>query len=614
MKKFIPIIYSLVLLAFFTACNNDDDGTPDMQGEESIADIVANTAEYSTLTMALDITGLTTTLAADGEFTVFAPNNAAFQSFLDANGIAGLNDVPVPVLREILLNHVVGGVNMSQDLSTGYVNTLATGASSTENLSMFIDLNSDVRINGVASVTTADIGASNGVVHAVDAVIGLPNVVTQALANPDFSILVDALIAASGSDLNYVELLSGDASSPFTVFAPNNDAFVALLGVLGASSLDDISQEALRIVLNYHVIAGANVRAEDLTDGQLAMTLQGENLLFDLSSGAQIIDATGMPSNIIATNVQTDNGVVHAIDKVLLPQEIIDIVDPTITGLAMMNKDLSILAQALSITGLDVVLNDRDAEFTVFAPSNDAFEAFLTANNLSGLNDIPVPVLTQVLLNHALSGVALSGNLSTTYTTTLATFGNTDSNISLYINTDNGVQLNGQSSVVAADITAANGVVHLVDAVIDLPTVVTFAVADPNFSNLVAALTRDDQPDFVSVLSTANGTAPAPFTVFAPINDAFADLLSELSLGSLDDVDGEILTAVLNMHVIAEANIRAEDLVSGPASTLGGDITIDAGNATITDPNGRVSNIIVVNVQAANGVVHAIDKVILPEL
>lgn len=614
MKKFIPIIYSLVLLAFFTACNNDDDGTPDMQGEESIADIVANTAEYSTLAMALDITGLTTTLAADGEFTVFAPNNAAFQSFLDANGIAGLNDVPVPVLREILLNHVVGGVNMSQDLSTGYVNTLATGASSTENLSMFIDLNSGVRINGVASVTTADIGASNGVVHAVDAVIGLPNVVTQALANPDFSILVDALIAASGSDLNYVELLSGDASSPFTVFAPNNDAFVALLGVLGASSLDDISQEALRIVLNYHVIAGANVRAEDLTDGQLAMTLQGENLLFDLSSGAQIIDATGMPSNIIATNVQTDNGVVHAIDKVLLPQEIIDIVDPTITGLAMMNKDLSILAQALSITGLDVVLNDRDAEFTVFAPSNDAFEAFLTANNLSGLNDIPVPVLTQVLLNHALSGVALSGNLSTTYTTTLATFGNTDSNISLYINTDNGVQLNGQSSVVAADITAANGVVHLVDAVIDLPTVVTFAVADPNFSNLVAALTRDDQPDFVSVLSTANGTAPAPFTVFAPINDAFADLLSELSLGSLDDVDGEILTAVLNMHVIAEANIRAEDLVSGPASTLGGDITIDAGNATITDPNGRVSNIIVVNVQAANGVVHAIDKVILPEL
>jgi transforming growth factor-beta-induced protein len=384
--------------------------------------------------------------------------------------------------------------------------------------------------------------------------------------------------------------------------------------VLGASSLDDIPQEALRIVLNYHVIAGANVRAEDLTDGQLAMTLQGENLLFDLSSGAQIIDATGMPSNIIATNVQTDNGVIHAIDKVLLPQEIIDIVDPTITGLAMMNKDLSILAEALSITGLDAVLNDRDAEFTVFAPSNDAFEAFLAANNLSGLNDIPVPVLTQVLLNHALSGVALSSNLSTTYTTTLATFGNTDSNISLYVNTDSGVMLNGQSSVVAADIMAANGVVHLVDAVIALPTVVTFAVADPNFSNLVAALTREDQPDFVSVLSTANGTAPAPFTVFAPINEAFADLLSELSLGSLDDVDGETLTAVLNMHVIAEANIRAEDLVSGPASTLGGDITIDAGNATITDPNGRVSNIIVVNVQAANGVVHAIDKVILPEL
>lgn len=182
----------------------------------------------------------------------------------------------------------------------------------------------------------------------------------------------------------------------------------------------------------------------------------------------------------------------------------------------------------------------------------------------------------------------------------------------MYINTDSGVTINGVADVIAPDITAANGVVHVVDAVIDLPTVVTFAVADPTFSNLVTALTRPDQPNFVSVLSTPNGTAPAPFTVFAPTNDAFADLLMELGVGGLGDIDGQTLTAVLNMHVIAEANVRAEDLVSGTVTTLGGDITIDANNATITDPDGRVINIIVVNVQAANGVIHAVDKVILP--
>ena len=161
--------------------------------------------------------------------------------------------------------------------------------------------------------------------------------------------------------------------------------------------------------------------------------------------------------------------------------------------------------------------------------------------------------------------------------------------------------------------TAANGVVHIVDAVIALPTVVTFAVADPTFETLVAALTRADQPDFVSVLSTPLGTSPAPFTVFAPTNTAFGDLLVELGISSLDDIDTATLTATLNTHVIAEANIRAEDLVDGTVGTLGDDIVIDATNATITDQNGRVSNIIVVNVQAANGVVHAIDKVLLPQ-
>jgi transforming growth factor-beta-induced protein len=612
MKKLIYFFTILSVSLFIVSCSNDDDGGMPTPDGVTIADFVANNAEYSSLAAALDAAGLTATLAGNANFTVFAPNNTAFSAFLSANGFASLEDVPVDALREILLNHVVEGINTSSDLATGYITSLGTGASSSQNLSLFINTASGVEINGISQVTQADIAVDNGVIHAVDVVIGLPNITTQALANPQFSILVDALIAASDSNTNYVDLLAGTAGAPFTVFAPTNDSFVALLAVLGLSSLNEIPQDLLQIVLNYHVIAGANVRAEDLVNGGTATTFQGESLTFDLTGGAKIIDATGAPSNIIVTNVQTNNGVVHAIDKVLLPQAAIDIVDPTIAGLAMMTPDLSILAQALVITGLDAALNDRNAEFTVFAPTNASFNAFLNANGFGSINDVPVSALTQVILNHALTGTALSSSLSTSYTTTLATFGNTSNNLSLYINTDSGVTLNGVADVVAADVLAANGVVHVVDAVIDLPTVVTFAVADPTFSSLVAALTRPDQPDFVNVLSTPNGTAPAPFTVFAPTDDAFADLLVELGVGGLGDIDGPTLTAVLNMHVIAEANVRAEDLVNGTVATLGGNITIDANNATITDPNGRVSNIIVVNVQAANGVVHAIDKVILP--
>lgn len=283
----------------------------------------------------------------------------------------------------------------------------------------------------------------------------------------------------------------------------------------------------------------------------------------------------------------------------------------TIADFVANNSDYSSLAAALDAAGLTATLAGT-TNFTVFAPNNAAFSAFLTANGFSALEDVPVSVLTEVLLNHVVSGVNLSGDLSSGYINSLASFAGTSANLSMYISTASGVSINGVSNVTQADITVNNGVIHAVDAVIGLPTVVTFAVADPTFSNLVAAVTRPDQPDFVSVLSTPNGTDPAPFTVFAPTNAAFGDLLVELGVSGLGDIDGATLTAVLNTHVIAGANVRAEDLVSGTVSTLGGDITIDANNATITDPNGRVSNIIVVNVQAANGVVHAIDKVILP--
>lgn len=286
----------------------------------------------------------------------------------------------------------------------------------------------------------------------------------------------------------------------------------------------------------------------------------------------------------------------------------------TIVNLAVDSADLTSLVAALDRANLVSALNG-EGPFTVLAPTNDAFAAFLSANNFNSLEDVPVDILTKVLLNHVISGSLISTDLSTGYANTLATSAASQTPLSIYVDTSNGVRFNGVSSVSAADILAVNGVIHKVDAVIGLPNIVTFATADPNFSTLVSALTRSDlTTDFVGVLSTDSSTAPAPFTVFAPINDAFNRLLTELNVASLSEIDEPTLDVVLKFHVVGGANVLDSNLTDNlTVSTLSGDITADiTGGARLTDSSGRVSDIIATNVQANNGVIHAINKVILP--
>lgn len=449
---------SLSMIAFVVSCSSDDDNNDPVQPDNTIAYIATQTSDLSTLVSALDRAGLVATLDGTTQFTVFAPTNAAFDAFLSANGFASVDDVPVDVLTNILLNHVVAGEFVSTSLSTSYVSTLATKAGSGENISMFINTASGVTLNGVSDVTTADVDATNGVVHIVDAVIGIPNIVDHAVANPELSSLVGALTAGG------------------------NTTFTDLLSTAG--------------------------------------------------------------------------------------------------------------------------------DFTVFAPNNAAFDAFTNPRG----NDI-----NSILANHVIAGTtAISTGLSNMYVNTAATFdGSIDTYLSMYINVDSGVSINGTSMVALADIVASNGVIHVVDTVIDLPNVVDFALADPTFTTLVAALTRDDLTfDYVTTLSTPIGTSPAPFTVFAPTNDAFGDLLTELGFAGLGDIPEPTLKATLDHHAVATLNVRSSALTDNfTVPTLGGNITANVtGGATLTDMNDRVSNIIFVDVQANNGVIHVIDKVVLPPL
>lgn len=286
-----------------------------------------------------------------------------------------------------------------------------------------------------------------------------------------------------------------------------------------------------------------------------------------------------------------------------------------IAELATATTDLSSLVAALNRAGLTSVFTGT-TEYTVFAPTNAAFSKFLADNGFANLEAVPVDVLKQVLSYHVVAGEVKSTALTTGYVKTLAEFGTTKSQLSLFVNTASGVTLSNDVKVTTADVDANNGVVHIVDKVIALPSVVTLATSNPNFSSLVSALTRSDLGvDYVALLA---GTANSPFTVFAPTNDAFAKLLTELSAPNLAAIPAATLNAVLQYHVVAGANVLAASLKDKQEVTTfqTGKFTIDLSTPTspkIKDGAARVTNIIATDVQANNGVVHAIDRVLLPQ-
>ncbi|HKL36434.1 MAG TPA: fasciclin domain-containing protein [Salegentibacter sp.] len=606
----------IALLAFLTfglfSCSDDDDGGDVITPTNTIADFVAGNPDYSSLGAALQVTGLDATLDGTANFTVFAPNNAAFNSFLSANGFNSLDEVPVDVLTEILLNHVQEGEIMSSALSTGYIESMATGMASAEPLSLYINTDNGVTINGVSSVTAADVEVDNGIIHAVDAVIGLPDVTTFAIADPNFDILVQALTA--DDSFSFVEtLMMSDSPAPFTVFAPTNTAFANVLAELELAGLGDIPADLLSSILSYHVVTGANVRAEDLSDQMMVQTLETGSFTINLGDNVTITDENGRTATIVATNVQANNGVIHALDTVILPEnDAIEIETNTIADFVVGNDDYSSLLAALEATGLTSTFTGTD-DYTVFTPNNAAFTAFLNDNGFNGLDEVPVDLLTQVLLNHVQMGEIMSTDLTTGYIPSMAVWGASDEPLSMYINVDDGVMINGVASVTAADIVVDNGVIHAVDAVIGLPNITTFATADPNFDILVQALTREESFNFVETLMMSGD--PAPFTIFAPVNDAFVNLLDELELGALGDIPTATLEATLAYHVVAGANVRSGDLTDGMEVTTlqEGDFTVNLGDdVTITDARGRTATVIAADVQATNGVIHALDTVLLP--
>ncbi|AUC17052.1 hypothetical protein BTO06_07695 [Tenacibaculum sp. SZ-18] len=430
------------------------------------------------------------------------------------------------------------------------------------------------------------------------------NIVDIASSDSNFSILVQALQKA-----DLVSALQEDGA--LTVFAPTNDAFLALLDKKAAwTSLDDIPVETLRSVLLYHVLP-VYAPSQNLSDNQVVSTLNGANITIDLSSGVKIESTSGQSVSVTQTDILAKNGVIHVIDEVLLPTEL----PQDITDLAIATPDLSILVQALQRANLVGALQ-AEGPYTVFAPTNTAFQALLDSNpDWNSLEDIPVDVLTNVLLFHVINGNVTSDMLSDTYVNTLATGPNSEP-LSLQIEVTGGIEFNGDANPISGsiDIAASNGTIHLIDKVMLPPNVVTLALNNSGFTSLVAALTDSRHTtDFVSILS-----GEGPFTIFAPTNSAFQALLdSNDSWNSLADIPIATLDAVLKYHVVNGANVQADQLTNGDVTTLGGTITIDlTSGAQIKTSSMQTVNILVGaatnDVQGTNGVIHAVDAVLLP--
>jgi transforming growth factor-beta-induced protein len=286
-------------------------------------------------------------------------------------------------------------------------------------------------------------------------------------------------------------------------------------------------------------------------------------------------------TTVTKADIMASNGVIHVIDKVLLP--------PTVADIAVANSSFSTLVSALSGAGLVPALSDPKGTFTVFAPTNEAF---------SKLTSVPED-LKPILLYHVLGSTVYANQVATGYAKTLSAY--MTHPMDIYINTTSGVKINNSASVVVADVVGTNGVIHVIDKVLLPPTVVNIALDNSNFSTLVAAVVK------AGLVETLNGSGP--FTVFAPTNAAFSDLLASLGKSSLDELTPEALTPILLYHVVAGNNVSS-GLKTGSVPTIqGSNISVSLGSGVMLNGN---TDVIVADVQGSNGVVHAINKVLLP--
>ena len=308
MRRLVMYLSALLASAFIAGCGGSDS-------DLSTIDQAAQQRGFTALLAAASKAGLAAPLAdSSSQLTVFAPTNAAFNNLAIALGFADasamVNALPATVLKDILSYHVLASRKTAADLIAGPAAQPTLYSFQGQPATVSFSASGGARLTDAvlttANVTTADVGARNGIIHVVDKVLvppGVLNVVQMAQLNPNLSSLVSAVVSA-----NLQGSLAGPG--PFTVFAPANAAF--------AEAPSGLTTQQLTTVLTYHVL-GSQVLASQIPFGTPVATLSGQSIMINSGTPTTIADTTATLARITATDIRASNGVIHLIDKVLIP-------------------------------------------------------------------------------------------------------------------------------------------------------------------------------------------------------------------------------------------------------------------------------------------------------
>merc|ERR1712166_1593257 len=599
--------------------------TPLLSTGKNIVELAIATPELSTLVTALKAGALVDTLSGEGPFTVFAPTNEAFAK-LSASILAHLLDpANVKELDAVLEYHVVSGAAVfSNYLTDG--ETIKTVEGQNVTVSIY---NGRVFINN-ALVTTADVAASNGVIHIINTVLNMPpapappaskNIVELAIATPDFSTLVTALKAGA-----LVDYLS--AKGPFTVFAPTNEAFAKLPAATLTHLLDPANVKELDALLEYHVVSGVAAFVKDLKDEEVIKTVEGQNVSIRVNPYGPDEPAVviNIGSTVVYADIAASNGVIHGIDTVLtIPPCPTPAPNMTIVEVAETFDELSTLVTALKAADLEQAL--AGPTLTIFAPTNQAFERLPKATLAHLLDPANIKEPVALLEYHVLPEQASAEQIikfSKKYSVITTLEGRTVNVRTLPPNSlDETILVINDAFVTTADIRASNGFIHIIDTVLTVPkaakktSICDVVAANPNLSTLNTALKATQ---FKYLCETS---APQyPDTLFAPSNAAFDRLPKATLAHLLNPANVGELATLLEYHVAPgllpnPIAYYSKDLTNGekiPTLHIN-TVTRDNDYVTVTiDPSKAIliNNAVVTtaDIGAYNGVIHIIDTVL----
>ena len=287
---------------------------PTAEPPKTIVDIAAGDERFKTLVAAVTAAGLVETLQGEGPFTVFAPTDEAFAKLPAGTVQELLKPENKQQLVDILTYHVVAGKVMAADV------VKLSEAETVLGKKVAVKVEGDSVMVNESKVILTDIEASNGVIHVIDTVLLPPademsgaemekkDIVAIAAGDERFKTLVAAVTAAG-----LVETLQGEG--PFTVFAPTDEAFAKLPAGTIEELLKPENKQKLVDILTYHVVAG-KVMAADVVTLSEAETVLGQKVTVKVEDGKVYIN----DAQVIITDIEASNGVIHVIDTVLLPQ------------------------------------------------------------------------------------------------------------------------------------------------------------------------------------------------------------------------------------------------------------------------------------------------------